>query len=247
MGISIVVTSGKGGVGKTSVVANLGGALALCNARVVVVDADIGLRNLDIMMDLEQQVVYDMVDVSQGVCSIRDALLRDPRFPELFLLPASQQGAEKHLEADAFRIMIEELKEDFDYVLIDSPAGIENGFQCAASAADQAIVVTNPDISAIRDADRVVERLAQVNDARPYLIVNRLTPVPAGSGLLTLEQIVSLLQLPLLGIVPDDIGTSAAVMRHLLPVLLEDSPSGLAYLHIASRILGETVPLYKLV
>ena len=246
MGVSIVVTSGKGGVGKTTAVANVGAALAMLEKRVVLLDADVGLRNLDLMMDVEDAVVYDIIDAAQDICPLEQALIRDVRFPQLYILPAAQTLPRSDLTAEQMRKIVEQLKELFDFVLIDSPAGIDAGFRRAVAAVDYAIVVTNPDIAALRDADRVVGLLMNEGMTDTRLIVNRLATVEKGSGLLTLEQMVDLLGVTLLGVVPEDDTMSEVLLHHELSVMREKAPAGKAYRNIAGRLTGATVPLMPL-
>src|ERR1700685_4444990 len=168
----IVVTSGKGGVGKTTTTANLGAALAMRGKRVVLVDADIGLRNLDLVLGLEKRIVFDLVEVVEGRCQLRQALIRDKRFESLNVLPAAQTREKTAVSEEQMSAIIDELADSADYVLIDCPAGIEHGFRSAVAGAREAIVVTTPEVSAIRDADRVVEKLVQ-RGLPLRLIVNR--------------------------------------------------------------------------
>lgn len=175
MGEAIVITSGKGGVGKTTTTANLGTALALQGKKVCLVDTDIGLRNLDVILGLENRIIYDLVDVIEGRCKIHQALVKDKRFEEgLFLLPAAQTTDKNAITADQMKVLVEELKRDYDYILIDCPAGIEQGYKNAVAGADRAIVVTTPEISAVRDADRIIGLLEQEDIEPPKLIINRI-------------------------------------------------------------------------
>ena len=182
MGEVIVITSGKGGVGKTTTTANLGSSLAEMGKKVVLVDTDIGLRNLDVVMGLENRIVYDIVDVVEEKCKLRQALIKDKRFEELFLLPAAQTRDKSAINEEQMKELTKKLKEDFDYILIDCPAGIEQGFKNAIAGADRAIVVTTAEISAIRDADRIIGLLESSEIKNPELIVNRLRPAMVSEG-----------------------------------------------------------------
>ena len=200
----IVVTSGKGGVGKTTTTANLGAALAVRRKRVVLVDADIGLRNLDLVLGLEKKIVFDLVEVIEGRCQLRQALIRDKRFESLAMLPAAQTREKEAVTEDQMKAVIAELAESADFVLIDCPAGIEHGFRSAIAGAAEAIVVTTPEVSAIRDADRVVGKLQAAG--LPFrLIVNRVRPEMVKTGdMMSVEDVCEILSGELLGIVPDD-------------------------------------------
>ena len=205
MGEVIVITSGKGGVGKTTTTANLGSSLAEAGKKVVLVDTDIGLRNLDVVMGLENRIVYDIVDVVEEKCKLRQALIKDKRFEELFLLPAAQTRDKTAINEEQMKELTKKLKEDFDYILIDCPAGIEQGFKNAIAGADRAIVVTTAEISAIRDADRIIGLLESSEIRNPELIVNRLRPNMVKKGeMMEVDDIVDLLSVDLIGVVPDD-------------------------------------------
>lgn len=244
MGIAIVITSGKGGVGKTTTAANLGTALALLTKKVCLVDTDIGLRNLDVVMGLENRIVYDLVDVIDGNCRLTQALIKDKRFEELFLLPAAQTKDKESVQADDIRKLMIELKSQFDYVIIDCPAGIEQGFKNAISGADQAIVVTTPEHTAVRDADRVIGLLEKNNFQKPKLILNRIRSTKFHKNeMLDVDDICSILAIDLLGIIPDD-ESAIHFLNSGEPIVMQPKfPSAIAYRNIARRILGETVPL----
>ena len=200
----IVITSGKGGVGKTTTTANLGVALALQGAKVAVVDADIGLRNLDVILGLENRIVYDLVHVIEGECRLKQALIRDKRAEGLFLLPAAQTRDKNAVTPAQMRELIQDLKEDFDYVLVDCPAGIEQGFKNAVTGADRAIIVTTPEVSAIRDADRIIGMVEAAELPEPQLIINRYrSKMVARGDMMNKEDILEILAIPLLGMVPD--------------------------------------------
>ena len=205
MGEVIVITSGKGGVGKTTTTANLGAALAMQGKKVCLVDTDIGLRNLDVVMGLENRIVYDIVDVVEEKCKLRQALIKDKRFSELFLLPAAQTRDKTAVNEEQMKTLTNTLKEEFDYILIDCPAGIEQGFKNAIAGANRAIVVTTAEISAIRDADRIIGLLESSEIKNPELIVNRLKPNMVRRGeMMDVDDIVDLLSIGLVGVVPDD-------------------------------------------
>ncbi|TLS39245.1 septum site-determining protein MinD [Pseudalkalibacillus caeni] len=248
MGDAIVITSGKGGVGKTTTTANIGTALALSGKKVCLVDTDIGLRNLDVVMGLENRIIYDLVDVVEGRCRLNQALIKDKRFECLFLLPAAQTKDKSAVQPDQMKKIITELKQDYDYVLIDCPAGIEQGFKNAVAGADKSIVVTTPETSSVRDADRIIGLLEQEESIEsPKLIVNRIRNHMVQNGeMLDVDEIVSILAIDLLGIVGDDDNVIRASNKGE-PIALDPSTkSSIAYRNIARRILGESVPLLSL-
>jgi len=245
-GRAIVITSGKGGVGKTTTTANIGLGLAKHDRKVALVDADIGLRNLDIIMGLENRIVYHLVDVVRGRCQVRQALVKDKRFPHLSMLPASQIDQKESVTPEQMKDLMTQLKEDFDFVLIDCPAGIEQGFRNAVAGADEAIVVTTPDVSPVRDADRVIG-LLQNALGDPQLIINRMAMDMVKRGdMLNQQDVLDILAVRLLGIVPDDEEVVIAGNRGAPVVLNEHSRSGKAYERIVRRILGEDVPIPEL-
>ena len=245
-GRAIVITSGKGGVGKTTTTANIGLGLAKHDRKVALVDADIGLRNLDIIMGLENRIVYHLVDVVRGRCQVRQALVKDKRFPHLSMLPASQIDQKESVTPEQMKDLIAQLKEDFDFVLIDCPAGIEQGFRNAVAGADEAIVVTTPDVSPVRDADRVIG-LLQNSLGDPQLIINRMAMDMVKRGdMLNQQDVLDILAVRLLGIVPDDEEVVIAGNRGAPVVLNEHSRSGKAYERIVRRILGEDLPIPEL-
>ena len=242
MGEVIVITSGKGGVGKTTTTANLGAALALRGKKVALVDTDIGLRNLDVVMGLENRIVYDIVDVVEEKCKLRQALIKDKRFNELFLLPAAQTRDKSAINEEQMKELIRKLKEEFDYILIDCPAGIEQGFKNAIAGADRAIVVTTAEISAIRDADRIIGLLEASEIKNPELVINRIRPAMIKKGeMMDVEDIVDLLSIDLIGVVPDDEYIITQTNKGEPVVAKEKAPSGKAYTEIARRILGENI------
>jgi septum site-determining protein MinD len=236
-GRAIVVTSGKGGVGKTTTTANVGAALGATGASVVLVDADVGLRNLDIVLGLEARVRFHVLDVLEGKAELDDALVSDKRVPTLKLLAASQTREKDDVETSAFRALIERLRERFDYVVIDCPAGIEMGFQNAIVAADEAIIVCTPEVSAVRDADRVIGLLGERTSIK--LIVNRLRPALVRRGkMLSVEDVNAILRLPLIGVIADEPGVIVATNKGEPIALDPTSPVGQAYRTIAARIVG---------
>ncbi len=247
MGDTIVVTSGKGGVGKTTTTANLGTALAFAGFRVVLVDTDIGLRNLDVVMGLENRIVYDIVDVTSGNCRLKQALIKDKRFDSLYLLPAAQTKDKTAVCPEDMRFLCEDLKEDFDYVLIDCPAGIEQGFYNAIAGANKAIVVTTPEVSAVRDADRIIGLLESAELRNPTLIINRIRPRMVKHGdMMDIEDIVDILAVDLIGVIPEDEKIIISTNKGEPAVMDVLSPAGEAYRRIARRIQGEEVPLMNL-
>jgi septum site-determining protein MinD len=239
----VTVTSGKGGVGKTTAVANIAVALAAGGTRVVCIDGDIGLRNLDVVMGLENRIVYDLVDVIEGRCRLRQAMIRDKHFPDLYLIPAAQTRDKNAVSPSDMIRLGDELRAECDWVLIDSPAGIERGFRNAIAAADRVIVITNPEVSAVRDADRVIGLLEAEEKNSPSLILNRLNPVLVKrNDMLSAEDVLDLLAIDLIGIVPEDenvvIGTNRGT-----PVSADGkSRAGQAFRNIARRLKGDQVP-----
>ena len=244
MGEVIVITSGKGGVGKTTTTANLGAALALCGKKVVLVDTDIGLRNLDVVMGLENRIVYDIVDVVEEKCKLRQALIKDKRFEELFLLPAAQTRDKSAVNEEQMRDLTDKLREEFDYILIDCPAGIEQGFKNAIAGANRAIVVSTAEISSIRDADRIIGLLESAEIKNPELVINRLRPNMVKRGeMMDVEDIVDLLSIDLIGVIPDDEYIITQTNKGEPAVSNKKAPSGKGYMEIARRILGENIDI----
>jgi septum site-determining protein MinD len=247
MGEVYVVTSGKGGVGKTTSTANIGTGLAIAGKKVVMVDADIGLRNLDVVMGLENRIVYDIVDVIEGTCRLKQALIKDKRYNNLFLLPAAQTKDKSALSPEHMQKLTNALREEFDFTIIDCPAGIEQGFKNAIAGADTAIVVTTPEVSAVRDADRVIG-LLEANDLRnPLLILNRIRPDMVKRGdMMTIDDVIEILAIEIVGVVPDDESIVISTNRGDPCVSDDSSWAGRAYRDITRRLLGEIVPLMKL-
>jgi len=244
----IVVTSGKGGVGKTTVTANLGSALSQLGCRVALVDADFGLRNLDLLLGLEQRIVYTALDVVAGDCSLDKALVKDKRQENLVLLPAAQNRTKEAITAAQMKDLVAQLSKSYDYVLIDCPAGIEMGFRNAIAAAQEAIIVTTPEMSAVRDADRVVGLLESEDIKSIRLIVNRLRPEMIQlNQMISVEDILDLLVIPLLGIIPDDQRIIISTNKGE-PLVLEEKTSlpSMAFRNIAQRLQGRDVPFLDL-
>lgn len=239
----MTITSGKGGVGKTTATANLGVALALLGKRVVVVDSDIGLRNLDVVMGLENRIVYDIVDVTEGYCRLRQALIRDKRVSELYLLPAAQTRDKTAVSPEDMVRLCDQMRDDFNFVLIDSPAGIEQGFRNAIAPADEVLIVTTPEVAAVRDADRIIGLVEAAEKGPASLIINRLKPEMVRYGnMLTTADVIEILAIDLIGIIPEDEAIIVSVNKGI-PIALDDANrASLAFRNIARRLLGEEVP-----
>lgn len=243
----ITITSGKGGVGKTTAVANLAVALASEGAKVVCIDGDIGLRNLDVILGLENRIVYDIVDVIEGRCRLKQAMIRDKKLPELHLIPAAQTRDKNAVSASDMNRVIKELRPEHDFVLIDSPAGIERGFRNAIAGADRVIVVTNPEVSAVRDADRVIGILEAEEKGPAALIINRLNPaLVKNHDMLSPDDVLDLLAVELIGIVPEDENVIIGSNRGAPVAADPKSRAGQAFRNIAKRLRGETVPFMDL-
>ena len=243
MGEVIVITSGKGGVGKTTSTANIGTGLALQGKKVALLDTDIGLRNLDVVMGLENRIVYDLVDVVEGNCKIKQALIKDKRYEGLYLLPAAQTKDKNAVKPDQMKKLCKELKKDFDYIIVDCPAGIEQGFKNAISGADRAIVVTTPEVSAVRDADRIIG-LLEANEIRePRLLLNSVREDMVKRGdMMSTEDVLEILAIDLIGVVPDDQSIIVATNKGEPAVTDNKSIAGSSYRNIVRRIMGEDVP-----
>jgi len=243
----VTITSGKGGVGKTTAVANLAVALAARSQKVTCIDGDIGLRNLDVVMGLENRIVYDLVDVVEGRCRLRQAMIRDKRVPELYLIPAAQTRDKTAVSPSDMVRLCDELRPEVDWILIDSPAGIERGFKNAIAAADRVLIMTNPEVSAVRDADRVVGLLNAEGKDSPSLVINRLNPAMVKRGdMLSVEDVLDLLAIDLIGIVPEDENVIVASNKGQPLALDSKSRAGIAFQNIARRLLGEPVPFMDL-
>lgn len=242
----IVVTSGKGGVGKTTTTANLGTALAQNNQKVVLIDTDIGLRNLDVVMGLENRIVYNLVDVVEGKCRIKQALIKDKKYPNMYLLPSAQTRDKTSVTPEQMVELVNELRDEFDYVILDCPAGIEQGFKNAIAGADRALIVTTPEVSAIRDADRIIGLLEANGVTEMDLIVNRLKVDMVKRGdMMSIEDVVDILSIDLIGAVPDDDNIVVATNKGE-PLAGTDCLAGKAYTNICRRVMGQEVPLLDL-
>lgn len=238
----IVVTSGKGGVGKTTTSANVGTGLAKLDKRVVLIDTDIGLRNLDVVMGLENRIVYNLVDVIEGNCRMKQALIKDKRYPNLCLLPSAQTRDKSSVTPEQMKKLTEELREEYDYIILDCPAGIEQGFKNAIAGADRAIIVTTPEVSAIRDADRIIGLLEANELKRTDLIVNRIRMDMVKRGdMMSIADVVDILGIDLIGAVPDDESIVISTNQGE-PLVGDDSLAGQAFMNICYRVMGEEVP-----
>jgi septum site-determining protein MinD len=247
MSTVLTIGSGKGGVGKTTAVANLAVALAASGEKVVCIDGDIGLRNLDVIMGLENRIVYDLVDVVEGRCRLRQAMIRDKHLPELYLIPAAQTRDKNAVSPSDMVRLCDELRGEYDWILIDSPAGIERGFKNAIAPADRVVVVTNPEVSAVRDADRVIGILETEEKGTPSLILNRLNPVMVKRhDMLSADDVVDLLAVKIIGIVPEDEDVIVAANRGAPVALDPKSRAGQAFRNIAQRLKGADVPFLNL-
>lgn len=243
----ITITSGKGGVGKTTTAANLAVALAKMDKKVVCIDGDIGLRNLDVILGLENRIVYDLVDVIEGRCRLKQAMIRDKRLPELYLIPAAQTRDKSAVSPSDMVRLCDDLRDEVDYILIDSPAGIERGFRNALAPADEVYVVTNPEVSAVRDADRIIGLIEAEEKGPAKLILNRVNPVLTKRGdMLDSEDVLELLAVDLIGVIPEDESVVVGSNRGQPVTLNEKSKAGQAFRNIARRITGEKVPFMDL-
>ena len=244
----IVITSGKGGVGKTTTSANIGTALAKAGQKVVLIDTDIGLRNLDLLLGLENRIVYTIVDVVEERCKLKQALVKDKKNPNLCLLAAAQTRDKSALSQENLKNICEELKEDFDYVIVDCPAGIEQGFQNAVAGANEAIVVTTPEMSAVRDADRIIGLLEAREEIESYrLLLNRVRPsLIKSNDMMSVDDVVDILSCSLIGIIPEDTGVITSTNKGEPIVNDEKSLAGQAYQNVAKRIMGDEVEFLNL-
>ncbi len=243
----ITITSGKGGVGKTTATANIGAALASMGKRVACIDADIGLRNLDVVLGLENRIVYDLVDAVEGRCRLSQAMIKDKHIPDLYLIPSAQTRDKTAVSPSDMIRICDELRPDLDFILVDSPAGIERGFKNAIAPADEVIVVTNPEVSAVRDADRIIGIVEAEEKGSPKLLINRLDPsMVKQNNMLSSDDVVDLLAIRLIGIVPEDKAVLISTNRGTPIALDNKSLAGQAYQNIARRILGEEVPFLDL-
>jgi len=243
----ITITSGKGGVGKTTTTANLAVALAQMGHKVAAVDADIGLRNLDVVMGLENRIVYDIVDVVEGRCRLRQALIRDKRSPELYLLPAAQTRDKTAVSpADMVRLCAQ-LRDEVDFILVDSPAGIEQGYKNAVAPADEVLIVTTPEVSAVRDADRIIGLVEAAEKGPARLIINRIKPEMVRKGdMLDTKDVLDVLAIGLIGIVPEDPSIIVSTNRGMPVALDNHTLAGTAFRNIARRLTGAEVPFMTL-
>ena len=244
----IVITSGKGGVGKTTTSANIGTALARAGKKVVMIDTDLGLRNLDLLLGLENRIVYTIVDVVEERCKLKQALVKDKKNPNLCLLAAAQTRDKSAVTEEQLKDICEQLQKDFDFILVDCPAGIEQGFQNAVAGASEAIVVTTPEMSAVRDADRIIGLLEAKEEIKSYkLLVNRVRPnMIATNDMMSVEDVSEILSTPIIGIIPEDSGIITSTNKGEPIVNDEKSLAGQAYSNVAKRILGEDVPFLNL-
>ncbi len=244
----IVITSGKGGVGKTTTNANIGTALAKAGKKVVMIDTDLGLRNLDLLLGLENRIVYTIVDVVEERCKLKQALVKDKKNPNLCLLAAAQTRDKTAVTEEQLRDICEKLKKDFDFILVDCPAGIEQGFQNAVAGASEAIVVTTPEMSAVRDADRIIGLLEAKEEIKSYkLLLNRVRPnLIESKDMMSVDDVVDILSAELIGIIPEDTGIITSTNKGEPIVNDEKSLAGKAYNNVARRIIGEDVPFLNL-
>jgi septum site-determining protein MinD len=244
---SITITSGKGGVGKTTASANLAVALANLDQKVVCIDSDIGLRNLDVVLGLENRIVYDLVDVVEGRCRLRQAMIRDKRFEELYLIPAAQTRDKNAVSPSDMVKLVDELRNEVDWIIIDSPAGIERGFRNSIAAADEILIVTNPDVSAVRDADRIIGIIEAEQKGPAKLIINRINPKMIQRGdMMDVNDVLDLLAVQLIGIVPEDEHVIASTNVGKPVVLDEKSKAGQAFRNISRRLMGDEVAFMDL-
>lgn len=245
----ITITSGKGGVGKTTVTANIAAALAMMGKKVTALDADIGLRNLDVVMGLENRIVYDLVDIVEGRCRLRQALIKDKRQADLYLIPAAQTRDKSAVSPSDMILVCDELRREMDYIIIDSPAGIERGFRNAIAPADQVVIVTNPEVSAVRDADRIIGLIEAEEKGPGRLIVNRIKPAMVARGeMLSIDDVIDILAVDLLGVIPEDPNILVSSNQGL-PVAMSSvngTSASQAFRNVAERLDGKEVPFIDL-
>ncbi len=244
----IVITSGKGGVGKTTITANVATGLAQLGKKVLAIDADIGLRNLDMILGLENRIVYDIVDVVEGRVKPEKAFVKDKRGLPLYLLPAAQTKDKDAVKPHQLQEIVDSVKDKFDYILIDSPAGIEGGFKTAATPAEEAIIITNPEVSAVRDADRIIGLLEAMEKEDIKLVINRIRPNQVKKGeMLSVEDIEEILHIPKIGIIPDEEKMVDFTNKGEPIILYADKyKAGKALKNLVRRIEGENVPFDEL-
>jgi len=245
----ITITSGKGGVGKTTVTANLSAALAQSGKKVVAIDADIGLRNLDVVMGLENRIVYDLVDVIEGRCRLRQAMIKDKRLPDLYLIPAAQTRDKMAVSPSDMVLVADQLREEMDFIIIDSPAGIERGFRNAIAPADEVLIVTNPEVSAVRDADRIIGMIEAEEKGPGRLILNRLKPAMVARGdMLSVDDVLDILAIDIVGIIPEDeqILVSSNQGQPVAMSSVNGQSASQAFRNLAQRVRGETIPFIDL-
>jgi septum site-determining protein MinD len=243
----VTITSGKGGVGKTTATANIAVALAGAGQKVVCIDADIGLRNLDVVLGLENRIVYDLVDVVEGRCRLRQAMIRDKRLDELYLIPAAQTRDKSAVSPSDMIRLADDLRQDFDWILVDSPAGIERGFRNAIAAANRVLVVTNPEVSAVRDADRIIGMVESEEKGPAQLIINRIKmDMVRRNEMLSVDDVLELLAIDLIGLIPDDDQVITSTNQGVPVAMNGKSKAGQAFQEIAHRLLGEEVPFPNL-
>jgi len=246
-GTVITITSGKGGVGKTTTTANLSAALALAGKKVVAIDADIGLRNLDVVMGLENRIVYDLVDIVEGTCRLKQALIRDKRVEGLYLIPAAQTRDKTAVSPEDMIALCNDLRREFDFIIVDSPAGIEQGFKNAMAPADRVLIVTTPEISAVRDADRIIGLLEAAGKGPGELVLNRLRPDMVQRGdMLDIDDVVDVLAIKLIGVVPDDEAIIISTNKGVPVIFENNSLASDAFKNIALRLNGENIPFLNL-
>jgi septum site-determining protein MinD len=245
---TLTITSGKGGVGKTTATANIAVSLASLGQKVTCIDSDIGLRNLDVVLGLENRIVYDLVDVVENRCRLRQAMIRDKRFDELYLIPAAQTRDKNSVSPTDMVQLVNELREEMDWVLIDSPAGIERGFRNAIAPADEVLVITNPDVSAVRDADRIIGIIESEQKGPAKLIINRVNPQMVQRGdMMDADDVLELLAIKLIGIIPEDEHVIVSTNMGKPVALEEKSRAGQAFRNIARRLMGDDVPMMDLI